>query len=374
MEFEFDKEIDALLRQAARGGDAVSTDAHMDADEISAFAENALPEKTKNRYTMHLADCARCRKILSNLIFLESETVSETVSSVVKEKDIVKANIPWYRKIFAMPNLAYTMGALVLLFSGLIGFIFLQSTNNSLNSEVSVVTDKSMDSKSTSSAPSASNANMSMNTNAAANSASVNSSNSTTIAVNRPANIPLPTSVPNMAETPNIPENTKVGDSRNLANPVPKDEPSRESDKELAKTKAAESVEIEDSTARKTPTEENKPINNRNRADDADEVTQQPKNAVSIPPLASSGAGATSTDQKEKKTASKKADTTSSGGKTFRRSNNVWYDASYSGQSTTNITRGTAEYKKLDSGLREIVENLGGTVVIVWKSKAYRIQ
>ena len=68
------------------------------------------------------------------------------------------------------------------------------------------------------------------------------------------------------------------------------------------------------------------------------------------------------------------AATTTVGGKTFKRADNVWYDSAYRGQKTINLTRGTNEYKKLDSTLRGIVENLGGTVVIVWKEKAYRIQ
>ncbi len=67
-------------------------------------------------------------------------------------------------------------------------------------------------------------------------------------------------------------------------------------------------------------------------------------------------------------------ETTIVSGKTFKRRNNVWYDADYKQQSTINITRGTEKYKKLDKGLRDIVENLGGTVVVVWKDKAYRIQ
>jgi hypothetical protein len=62
------------------------------------------------------------------------------------------------------------------------------------------------------------------------------------------------------------------------------------------------------------------------------------------------------------------------GGKTFKRENNVWYDSAYRGQATTNVTRGTNEYKKLDAGLRGITENLGGTIVVVWKQRAYRIQ
>ena len=62
------------------------------------------------------------------------------------------------------------------------------------------------------------------------------------------------------------------------------------------------------------------------------------------------------------------------GGKTFNNRDGAWYDSSYHGQATANYRRGTAEYKKLDVGLRSIADTLGGTVVIVWKAKAYRIQ
>jgi hypothetical protein len=39
----------------------------------------------------------------------------------------------------------------------------------------------------------------------------------------------------------------------------------------------------------------------------------------------------------------------------------------------TLVRRGSHEFKKLDSGLRSIANELYGTVVIVWKGKAYRI-
>ena len=61
-------------------------------------------------------------------------------------------------------------------------------------------------------------------------------------------------------------------------------------------------------------------------------------------------------------------------GKGFQRRNNVWYDNSYRGQATTNVRRGTEEYRKLDGGLRSIAESLSGVVVVVWTGKAYRIQ
>ena len=62
------------------------------------------------------------------------------------------------------------------------------------------------------------------------------------------------------------------------------------------------------------------------------------------------------------------------GGKTFDNRNGAWYDSAYRGQTTTNYRRGTDEYKKLDRGLRNIADTIGGTVVVVWKEKAYRIQ
>jgi hypothetical protein len=66
--------------------------------------------------------------------------------------------------------------------------------------------------------------------------------------------------------------------------------------------------------------------------------------------------------------------TRSVGGRTFQKKDGVWYDGAYHGQATINVHRGTDAYKKLDSGLRSIADSLGGTVVTVWKGKAYRIQ
>ena len=62
------------------------------------------------------------------------------------------------------------------------------------------------------------------------------------------------------------------------------------------------------------------------------------------------------------------------GGKNFRNRDGVWYDLAYRSQATINIRRRSEEYRKLDSGLRSIAESLSGTVVVVWESKAYRIQ
>jgi hypothetical protein len=73
MKTELDKEMDALLRAQARREATARAHAatahltntpsatHLDADELSAYAENALPATARTRYTAHLADCDSCR-------------------------------------------------------------------------------------------------------------------------------------------------------------------------------------------------------------------------------------------------------------------------------------------------------------------------
>jgi hypothetical protein len=61
-------------------------------------------------------------------------------------------------------------------------------------------------------------------------------------------------------------------------------------------------------------------------------------------------------------------------GKTFTFADGVWYDSAYKRGATVNVRRGTDEYNKLDADLRAIAQKIGGTVVVVWKGKAYRIQ
>src|SRR5918912_4022161 len=89
-------EMDRLLRRHARrnsealragkGGDAQNANAgaHLDADELNAYAEGALPEATRSRYFAHLADCDSCRKLVTELT-LASGAVSEEKGAAVSE-------------------------------------------------------------------------------------------------------------------------------------------------------------------------------------------------------------------------------------------------------------------------------------------------
>ncbi len=383
MDFEFDKEIDILLRQA-RKGETVFTatapqSAHLDGDEISAFAENALPEKAKQIYTVHLADCDSCRKCLSNLILLNVENESEVIPS---PENVVVASpqIPWYQKLFALPNLAYTMGALVVLFGGIIGFMVLQNLNNSRNAEVAQINEKAveqMPSESVAQTPelsSSANANMAINS----NTETIYSSNS--MMSNAPMNSNMSVApsnpVPSLAEP-------KKDESRNENDLAAVNKESNNFSLDGATENQANQGFVEGVTAGRR--------NQRTQDDprDKNSVTQipvSPNSSVSnrqVSELPANGRRSAELQQsppaksdlnKMKTSDATENKTTIVGGKTFNRQDNVWYDANYKQQSTINITRGTEKYKKLDKGLRNIVENLGGTVVIVWKEKVYRIQ
>ncbi|HEY0428815.1 MAG TPA: zf-HC2 domain-containing protein [Pyrinomonadaceae bacterium] len=357
MELDFDKEIDAILRRARESETALAAAnqaVHMDADEIAAFAENALPEASKMRFTAHLADCARCRKILSGVILPGSETKSEI--ALADEKATVVTAVPWYRRLFQFPNLAYSLGALALVCGGLLAFMALQSLNSFQNADVSRVSNKTLDTRSE---PMQMNANSTANTAMSApsntNSASVYTPSATPQSGGAMASNSAATKAPNDAPFPAISQPQRRDEDTKVAKNNPFQVDGAE-DKPQATKEENKRAEVAGSTK-----------------DDQNVQTEKQSVADSTVALAAPKKARESAD-KTKTVNSADGETTSAGGKTFRRSANVWYDTAYQNQATTNVTRGTSEYKKLDKDLRVIVENLGGTVVIVWKGRAYRIR
>jgi hypothetical protein len=366
MEFEFDKEIDAILRQA-RGGEVITSfDSHLDADEISAFAENAIPDAARARFTTHLADCARCRKILSNVITLNSEAETEAASSAVPA-EIAETTVPWYRKFFVFPQLAYAMGALVVLFSGFFGYLILQNLPGAR--EVSYSANSANKSAPQAAPVSASNSNTTANTSTTAtnSSAPVSANSTTTTTTNSAPFSAANTNASTTTTTAKKPANTQTDaplTEAPMATPEPKPVPKDEDDKKLAITRneaqsnqpsPAGAVRDDNKQAKK---EYQYKIDGRSADDALSE--EKAKTERSVP--------------ENRKQPSKPGETRSIGGKTFNNIGGIWFDSAYGKQKTKNVSRGTSEYLRLDSGLRSIADQLGGTVVILWSGKAYRIQ
>lgn len=382
----FDKEMDALLRQAARGETAsANPKSHLDADEISLFAENALPERVKLRFTEHFADCDRCRKILSNVISLNSEIAKEIVHA--PETAQISIAAPWYRRLFAVPNLAYAMGALLLVFASLVAFTFLRNPNDSQNAEIAQVesTENMRGPNAGGDAPviesnaaAMSNASSMMSNSSMSNSNSATSNasatNSATVSATNAGSMSNGASVSTSAATVNKQTDKKNEAAKNEAQNTADSIVAR-NDKTISDASGASFAE-----QKKQPTTEEK-----TRAADDNEAIQSdapapkpqaPAATRSAPAeLPVNGRTASSLNSMSaKKSKSDAAETRAAGGKTFKRENGVWYDANYRGQATTNVLRGSADFKKLDSGLRSIAGNLSGTIVVVYQGKAYRIQ
>ena len=382
----FDKEIDALLRQTAKGETAFAAanpksqipnpkSVHLDADEISAFAENALPETARRKYTAHFADCERCRKILSNVILLNPEAETVSASSAISPEIVAAANASWYRRLFAFPNLAYAMGALVVLFGGFLAFTVLQNTGDSQNTEVSQISE---------SQPVASGPNFADEPDFSAANAMSNASNTATMTN---SNMMMSNSAP--ANSSSVSTNASTNTAMRISNSNTTANTSSVRKEAVAENEAKR--ETREDSAKNQPTPQSTDtasgisadglsVNNRKAAERP--LDDEKMKAAQAPPAASLAKPPkpAENDKKDSISAkSRKMETEGTGNrqisdKNFTRSGGVWYDSNYKGQSTINVRRGSNEYKNLDSGLRSIAESLSGTVVVVWKTKAYRIQ
>src|SRR3954451_8342541 len=128
MKEEPKNEMDLLLRRLARRDDAAVPDAdHLDADELSGYAENALPAAARTRYTSHLAECSRCRGLVVQL---------SSAAGVVGETDNAKVAKPsawrtFLAGLFTPVVLRYAAPALGLIIVAAIGFVVVRRQQES---------------------------------------------------------------------------------------------------------------------------------------------------------------------------------------------------------------------------------------------------
>lgn len=380
MELGFDKEIDAMLRNARRDGPAPAVDAasahHLDADAIAALAENALPEKARGLYVRHAAECERCRKILSNILIMNAGQETAAAAASPSVITIAERGLPWYRRMLLFPNLAYVMGSLVLIFGGFLAFSVMRNSQNG-ESTIAVHVD---DTLRTRGGPNFQTQTEFPDTGSAANtSANAMMPAEDSAANTNPAITPLRT--PGLRDSgPRAGDNNFTIDGMSAGEtalppppatatgrPAPK--AAGERDAQQPKDKAEEKiggVELTDQAKNdavlKQQSYSNMPTQSGPMRNNENQYNRQLEN------MDRRAAAAKRSDEDggtRKRVIS---------GKTFERKQGVWYDATYQGRPTINVRRESDEFKRLDAGLRSIANTLGGTVVIVWGAKAYRIQ
>lgn len=385
MELEFDKEIDVILRKARDdrgvlvGDDPPKPKKHLDADVIAAFAENTIPESSKRLYVEHFADCDSCRRVLSQTIIMNAEA-GQTAASAVSKEPVAVAVAPWYERILKIPNLALAMGALVLAFSGILGFLVIQRSGRSVDvASVSDQEQRSIGGPSALSEPSAVERQESGTANSMAPAANTSS--------NSKAQLPGTYSSSNSTATAS---NSAVStDSRSVSDLPLNGRNVRELEldgaspsgagKPVAAAPAPPVTAGETLAGRdeKANDDKLKDVNADVALSKTEEKRSDRDDAPKVAAKRAAGPMNTQVQQQSNVVAMGTFENTAkrqAGGKSFSQRNGVWYDDAYHGQPTKNYRRGTDEYKKLDSGLRSIAETIGGTVVVVWKEKAYRIQ
>lgn len=396
MALDFDKEMDFLLRNTARKGDFLSgkdlTDNHLDADDLAAFSENALPQTTRTAYVAHLADCDSCRTILSNFILM-NEDAEESSASVTASENIVVSEKQtwgeWVGGLFSLPTLGYATAALAVLFIGTFAYINFQGNKSS---QVAVVqpaevgqAEQRPQRQNPAPAPTQ------------AEEQEVAAAEPTPEDVNANTMVAIDTSpTPNASSGDNLPPSVRAtrGEASNNRTAAPADTTlarNNQANNSVAAGNTAAPAVVQATPAAESRDEAKIAVDDvaKKREEQAKDAKadslERDKESVAVTSAPPTSVADINTARRSAKPAAAPSATgqmrepvlppRTVGGKTFRKRGSVWIDSAYGSQAITNVSRGSDEYKKLDAAVRSIADNFRGeTVIIVSQGKAYRIR
>jgi hypothetical protein len=256
------------------------------------------------------------------------------------------------------------MGAFVLVFSGLLGFMVVRNLSDNTSTEVSQVANKEPARPAAMPQPQVAASN--------ANSASAPAADSS---ANASATPPVPLGMNFDSNTTRSETETRENTSRLSGQDKVAEQP------DAAGPPAADITTERDDGVRAAKEQKPEPVVTQDQKKNQETVTEaKPSQPAPPPPPAKSAPYGGITAEKDAGADRAKSDAPVNGrrkqlaGKSFNRRDGVWYDSAYSTQPVTSVRRGTDEYRRLDPGVRAIGDSISGTVVVVWKEKAYRIR
>jgi hypothetical protein len=375
MKQERNNEMDLLLRRLGRRDGATVSDAagdHLDADELNAYAENAVPVAARTRYTAHLAECTRCRELMVQLSASAGVVIAAETATVSKQS-VFRA---FLASLFTPMVLRYAAPALGLVVVAVIGFVVLrrdepapyitQVANNeqpspTVSPEVTSLpgdtatkvtpSTKELDRQNRGlhgeSAPVGNAAPVvAVETEAAKDAAAPQAKPEQQAAsANEPA-APKPSATPE--ESPRTPE---TDEKKREAPPAPV----------TAAPASDKSLHAAQSEGRKTDNDYARPGTGNRRAERTDKVSPQ-----------SGGASA------QRGSFGFMVETRSVAGRRFRKQGVIWIDTAYdSSRETMTIPRGSERYRALiadEPEIKTIADHLDGEIIVIWKGRAYRIR
>lgn len=443
MKSESDNGIDQWLRKYARqegAGASASIESesiHLDADELSAFAENALPVAIRAQYFNHLADCDRCRHIVAGIASaaniageLEKSAVGVAAASAASEPIAATTHLSpthsssWTSRLaafFSSPALRYAVPLLAFVIIGALVWRVVELPSSLVrpvsapqrgsSSEQAKTTDapiaQSSQPQPSGNEPAAASGEMEMkrsvadNAPATANKGSDKTSDQIARADKKTtslrgevssaapppsssasdARIVQPQPMPRAAGAPRESERTK--DFRAGANSAvlsKSDDAARDTNQKASQT--AEKPKQENRAAPESIAE----LSDTASADETagKRRTQNPSAPSASRPLARH----VTEEAKEKAAAAQPGfggndgraadETRNVVGRSFIRRDGKWIDRAYrDGQAVTEIKRNSEQYRALiadEPSLGTIAAQLSGDCIVVWKNRAYRFR
>lgn len=376
MRQETNNEMDILLRRLARQQETSASTDHLDADELSSYAENVLPPAASARYTEHLAECSRCRDLVVQLSSSAGVVVAQQTAKVSEPSVLRK----FLASFFSPMVLRYAVPALGLVVVAAIGFMV--SRNEGTNSPIAEVRNQQpaqapvpasqpQPSASPDKEPSDSYdrvepaANKAVTQGEAAGRVGAIAPSAPTVTV--PAEAPQDTRAKTVEEAP----------------PVTKEAPPPKPTPEVDELKKLEAQGRKQEAAKQTVTIQSEPgkAKRDDRSGVADFAAATPSVARSRAEsgIASAGAAKPMAQTKDAEKDEDEVETRTVAGRRFRRQGGVWVDTAY-----TSPRRITAEYKRGSEGYRTLVgdepeikriaDQLDGEIIIVWKGQVYKIR
>jgi hypothetical protein len=400
-------------REQSGDGQDANNPTHLDADELNAYAEGALPESARSRYFAHLADCDTCRKLVTDLTLAAAIADEQKAQLASVASSPSKSWRDWLAAIFSPPVLRYGVPALAL-FAVIIIAIVATRTRR----DASFVAQKGEAARDY--APSAtSNSNSSSEIATTSTTAESQAHSDTSSNASAPAQPQNPTAQTNAAGSPVLKKDgTIVTDApavaqsgavksaeeqtaSNSKQPVP-GEAGKSIDESVTVTSAPPPAPVLSAPTAVAENKDKREDRKRSQNTGNDDAVKVNTNAVGgatsneteinsartvagrrAAPRAVQNLPATKPASPPKSEAinldtekERDTETRTVGGHKFRKQGSAWVDTAYkSSLSTINVRRGSEQYRALiadEPGLRAITQQLGGEVIVVWRGHAYR--
>jgi hypothetical protein len=406
--------MDVLLRRYAGKSPGSSATEHLDADELAAFAEGAIPDAARTRYVSHLVDCDNCRQIVSQLAISSGAVLTPEAAAVEG------SGYSWWKSLagFLSPmTLRYAAFAMVLI--TVAGVVFLV-TRRPRQSDLVVQNEQRESAQQTAVKPSGDgtlpggvNNNKALETRQTPLS-SVSPTADQTAKLDQlrtedsAASPPKPAKETDSTSSPGLVASKKAEPA--VTDPAPSYAPPPPVAGERSQIQPSQQQQTQGGYA--SGPRKSGPADQFKTVDKAAPVREAAKDNISAEDnsrLAANRAPASKRGSDEKvkgprrdlennssmsrnaddgrarnaqgivsqtaPTEEKKSETRSLSGRKFRREGNAWVDVKFkSSMPVKSISRGSSEFDELDSDLRSIAKQLGGQILVVRKNKAYLIK